>query len=286
MRQASHPRPGQPAPHATTASASAPAPTPIGQDELGARLDAGAQALGVALTPVQRTQLLDYLGLLARWGRVYNLTAVRDPGQMVTQHLLDSLAVWPALQRVVCARMSGASGVSGSGDRLAHPGAQASACAAVGPSSAPAAAGCTARLLDVGSGAGLPGVVLAIVAPAWQVTCVDAVGKKAGFVRQVAAELGLTNLRAEHARVEALPAGQGGAGFDVVTSRAFASLADFVQASQQQLAREGLWMAMKGQVPDDEIAALPAQTEVFHVEQLVVPGLQAQRCLVWMRRRR
>jgi 16S rRNA (guanine527-N7)-methyltransferase len=214
----------------------------------------------VALTPVQRTQLLDYLDLLARWGRVYNLTAVRDPGQMVTQHLLDSLAVWPALQRVVCARMNGMGG------------AQASPCAA--------------RLLDVGSGAGLPGVVLAIVASAWQVTCVDAVGKKAGFVRQVAAELGLTNLRAEHARVEALPAGEGGAGFDVVTSRAFASLADFVQASQQQLAREGLWMAMKGQVPDDEIAALPAQTEVFHVEQLVVPGLQAQRCLVWMRRRR
>jgi 16S rRNA (guanine527-N7)-methyltransferase len=131
----------------------------------------------------------------------------------------------------------------------------------------------------------LPGVVLATVAPALQVTCVDAVGKKAGFVRQVAAELGLANLRAQHARVEALATPEPGAGFDVITSRAFASLADFVRASELQLAPGGVWMAMKGQVPEEEMAVLPEWVEVFHVEQLVVPGLAAQRCLVWMRRR-
>ena len=223
---------------------------------LAARLESGAQALGLELSPRQRTQLLDYLALLARWGRVYNLTAVRDPEQMLTQHLLDSLAVWPALRR----------------ERAARPGAD-------GPVPG-------ARLLDVGSGAGLPGVVLAAMAPTWQVTCVDAVGKKAGFVRQAAAELGLVNLRAEHARVEAMAAEPGASGgFEVITSRAFAALADFVQASHLLLAPGGVWMAMKGQVPEAEMRALPAWAEVFHVEQLAVPGLQARRCLVWMRRR-
>ncbi|MFM7703592.1 MAG: 16S rRNA (guanine(527)-N(7))-methyltransferase RsmG [Rubrivivax sp.] len=222
--------------------------------------------LGLDLSPPQRKQLLDYLALLGRWGRVYNLTAVREPAQMLTQHLLDSLAVWPALQRTAG---------SFPGDRCSQ---------AAGVSRA-ATGGSPLRLLDVGSGAGLPGVVLAVVAPGWEITCVDAVGKKSGFVRQAAAELGLANLRAVHARVESLPGGPGSAGFDVITSRAFASLADFVGASAHLLAPGGVWVAMKGQVPQDEIAALPAFAEVFHVEQLVVPGLQAQRCLVWMRRR-
>lgn len=235
------------------------------QASLHASLEAGARALGLHLTPGQLGQLLDYLALLARWGRVYNLTAVRDPAQMLTQHLLDSLAVWPALQR----RLPASAGV----------------VAAWPVGSDPGRVGGRPRLLDVGSGAGLPGVVLAIVAPGWDISCVDAVGKKAGFVRQVAAELGLVHLQAVHARVESLAAAEATGGFDVITSRAFASLADFVQSSQRQLARDGVWMAMKGQVPDDEIAALPQQVEVFHVEQLAVPGLQARRCLVWMRRR-
>ncbi len=214
-----------------------------------ARLEAGLQALAIAATPQQRQQLLAYLALIARWNRVYNLTAVRDPQAMLTQHLLDSLAVWPPLQRIEAAHRRGP-----------------------GPG---------LRVLDVGSGAGLPGVVLAIMGPDLQVTCVDAVGKKAGFVRQVAAELGLSNLQALHARVEQLPVVTG---YDVITARAFASLADFVQLSQPLLATDGVWMAMKGQRPDDELATLPLGVEMFHVEPLQVPGLEARRCLVWMRR--
>ena len=134
----------------------------------------------------------------------------------------------------------------------------------------------------MGSGGGLPGVVIAALLPGWQVTCVDAVGKKMAFVRQVAGTLPLPNLRAEHTRIEQLkqPA------FDVITSRAFASLADFTRLTVPHLAPGGVWMAMKGRAPDEELAALPAEVAVFHVEPLTVPGLDAQRCLVWMRRAR
>jgi 16S rRNA (guanine527-N7)-methyltransferase len=135
------------------------------------------------------------------------------------------------------------------------------------------------RLLDVGSGGGLPGVVLAVLESDLSVTCVDTVGKKAAFVRQVAAELGLRNLHAEHARVEQLQLPS----FDIVTSRAFASLADFTALTRRHLAPSAVWMAMKGKRPEDEVAALPADIDVFHVEPLRVPGLEAERCLVWMR---
>jgi 16S rRNA (guanine527-N7)-methyltransferase len=121
--------------------------------------------------------------------------------------------------------------------------------------------------------------VLAIMEPAWEVSCVDTVGKKASFVRQVAAELKLPRLHAVHARVESLRLQP----FDVVTSRAFASLADFVRLTRHLVAQQGVWMAMKGKRPDDEISALAADCSVFHVEQLQVPGLDAERCLVWMR---
>jgi 16S rRNA (guanine527-N7)-methyltransferase len=201
-------------------------------------LVAGLQTLGLALDTPATDRLIAYLGLLARWNQVYNLTAVRDPAQMLTQHLLDSLAVVGPLRRV-----------------RPQP----------------------ARLLDVGSGAGLPGVVIAIAQPAWQVVCIDAVEKKARFVQQVVAELGLTNLAAEHGRVEAVAAQP----FDVITARAFASLADFVALTQKQLAAGGVWMAMKGRRPDDEIAALPAGITAV-VEPLQVPGLDAERSLVWM----
>ena len=282
MSRAKPPRPVRVAsgPPARPPSASRVAPTrkanplPLDRPALVAGLESGALELGVSLTAAQQAKLLDYLALLSRWGQVYNLTAVRDPAQMLTQHLLDSLAVWPALRCYLQARPAAAPTEAPTGAPRAAP----AALSADESSSA-------ARVLDVGSGAGLPGVVLATVAPVLAVTCVDAVGKKAGFVRQVAAELGLTNLQAVHARVEALPALPGDPGFDVITSRAFASLADFVQASQHRLAAGGVWMAMKGQPPGEEVAALPAAVEVFHVEQLVVPGLQAQRCVVWMRRR-
>lgn len=138
------------------------------------------------------------------------------------------------------------------------------------------------RVLDVGAGAGFPGITLAIALPReWRphVVCVDAVAKKAGFMRQVAAELGLTNLDAVHGRIESLslPAA------DVITCRAFASLADLVHLTARHLAPQGVWMALKGQLPDGEIKALPADVEVFHVEHLEVPFLPAQRCVVWMR---
>ena len=199
-----------------------------------------AVELGVQLSAAQTDQLLRYLQLLQRWNGTYNLTAVRDPAAMLTQHLADCLAVLPAL-----ARQAAAGG----------------------------------RLLDVGSGGGLPGVVIACALPAWDVTTVDAVAKKAAFVRQVAGALALPNLHAAHARVEGLRAEP----FQLITSRAFASLVDFATLTRDHLAPGGVWMAMKGRVPDDEIAALPADVDVFHVEPLQVPGLEAQRCLVWMR---
>lgn len=209
--------------------------------DLAAALQTDAAALGWTLEPTAAERLATYRDLLVKWNATYNLTALRDPAQMRSQHLADCLAVVAPLRR--------------------H------------------AAGRPQRLLDVGSGGGLPGVVLAAVEPAWDVTCVDTVGKKAAFVRQVAAELGLPNLHAEHARVEALKVPP----FDLITSRAFASLPDFVQLTRPLLAPGGVWMAMKGKPPSDEIAALPSAVEVFHMEPLTVPGLDAERCLVWMR---
>ena len=209
-------------------------------EALRARLSEGAAALGVTLSDEQRGQLLDYLALLGKWNKVYNLTAVRDPAEMLTHHLLDSLSIIAPLRR--------------------HTGGQ------------------PARLLDVGSGGGLPGVVIAICFPEIQVSCVDAVAKKAAFVQQVAVALRLPNLRGVHARVEAVQDK-----FDVITSRAFASLADFTEWSAPALAEGAVWLAMKGKRPDDEIAALPPGVEVFHVEQLQVPGLGAERCLLWLR---
>ena len=207
-------------------------------------LKKGLAELGLTLSEGQIAQLLDYLALIEKWTRVYNLTAVRDPAAMLTQHLLDSLAVMSPLANQVADQ------------ELAE-----------------------LRLLDVGSGAGLPGVVLAICRPDWRVDCVDTVAKKAAFIQQVAASLKLPNLRGVHARVESLSGP-----YDVVCSRAFASLVDFTNWSRGALAQGGLWMALKGKHPLDEIEALPADVQVFHVEPLVVPGLQADRCIVWMRR--
>ena len=208
---------------------------------MSAKLERICAELGLSPSAAQIAALEHYLGLLQRWNATYNLTAVRDPEAMRTQHLADCLAVIPPLQRR-----------AGQG-----------------------------RLLDVGSGGGLPGVVIAVLLPGWDVTCVDASAKKAAFVRQVAGALALPNLHAAHARVEDLKTQP----FDVVTSRAFASLADFVALTRRHLTLAGAWMAMKGRVPDDEIAALPADVEVFHVEPLQVPGLGAQRCLIWMQGR-
>lgn len=208
------------------------------------RLAEGAEALNVTLQAAQIDQLLAYLALLQQWTKVYNLTAVRDAEGILVQHLMDSLAVLPALRRRTAATPT--------------------------------------RLLDVGSGAGLPGLALAIAAPELQITCVDAVAKKAGFMSQVIAELGLHRAHARHARIEDFSTVER---WEVITSRAFASLGDFVRLTGPVLAPGGCWMALKGKHPTDEIAVLPPNIETFHVEPLAVPGLEADRCLVWMRPR-
>jgi 16S rRNA (guanine527-N7)-methyltransferase len=212
------------------------------------KLQAGADALGTPITDAQADTLLAYLALLQRWNAVYNLTAIRDPQQMLVQHLLDSLSVLAPLDRHL-----GTLGMNKDNSPI--------------------------RLLDVGSGGGLPGVVVAVLRPDIAVTCVDTVGKKATFIRQVAAELRLPNLQARHARVEELKDPP----FHVITARAFASLADLVRLTRPLLAPGACWMAMKGQHPQAEIDALPADVAVFHVEPLAVPQLDAERCLIWMR---
>lgn len=204
-------------------------------------IDAGWK-LSVSLSVTQIDLLLRFVALLARWNSTYNLTSVRAPAAMLSQHVIDCLAVIQPLRRQTLTQLS------------------------------------PLKLLDVGSGGGLPGIVIAVMCPDIQVVCVDTVGKKVAFVRQVAAELALRNLSAQQCRVEALKIGE----FDVVTSRAFASLSDFTAATLQQLTPSGVWMAMKGRVPDIEINNLRSDVNVFHVEQLEVPALEAERCLVWM----
>lgn len=245
---------------------------------LEALLAQGLDALGLPADVAQRAQLIDHLLLIERWNRVYNLTAVRDPTEMVGQHLLDSLAAVPALSRY----LDGSVPAPGRGLAGAALGAAPGVELGVEPGTEATPA--PRRVLDVGSGAGLPGVVFAIMRPDLEITCVDAVAKKAGFIRQAAGELGLRHLGAEHARVEGL-ASSGVRRFDVITARAFAALADLVALTEPLLAPAGVWMAMKGREPDDEVAALPSTVEVFHVELLQVPGLEARRCLVWMRRK-
>ena len=202
-------------------------------------------SLGLVVSPSQHQAMLRYLALLQQWNATYNLTAIREPAQMVTHHLADSL-----------------SGVNPLRARL------------------PELTSAT-RLLDAGSGAGLPGLVLALMQPGLTVSCVDSVGKKVSFIRQSAAEMGLRNVEAVHSRLENLVGHQ----FDIVASRAFSSLGGMVATTRHLLSPRGEWMAMKGKRPDTEMRALPPDIDVFHVEHLQVPGLDAERCIVWMRRK-
>ena len=212
-------------------------------EDLKLVLAEGISALGLSLSEEAQKKLLDYMALIQKWNKVYNLTALRDSQEILTHHLLDSLsAIGPLMQQT--RSLDGAF-----------------------------------SFLDVGSGGGLPGVVIAICCPGVNVTCVDAVSKKAAFVQQVAASLKLGNLKGVHARVETLSGP-----FDVIGSRAFASLPDFVNWSSGALADGGVWMAMKGKLPEEEMSALPPMAQVFHVEQLLVPGLNAERCMVWMKK--
>lgn len=221
-------------------------------------LVSAASTLGLDLADARIDLLLAYMDWLHKWNKVYNLTALRHPDEMLSHHLIDSLTAVGPLQRHIASQR------------------QQGALPQTGP----------VQVLDVGSGGGLPGVVLAICLPDVRVTCVDTVNKKAAFIQQVAVALRLPNLKGLHARVETV---QGG--FDVVTSRAFASLVDFTAWSRKALQPGAVWMAMKGKHPTEELAALAARSasqagagvDVFHVEPLHVPGLDAERCMVWMR---
>jgi 16S rRNA (guanine527-N7)-methyltransferase len=202
---------------------------------LADQLSAGVKALGLEISAEAQVKLLAYLALLDKWNRVYNLTALRKPGEWVTHHLLDSLSVLPYIRGPVIA--------------------------------------------DVGSGAGLPSLVLAVVRPDWQVISVEAVDKKAAFQRQVAAELALANVKVEGCRVEELALENGA---DTVISRAFSNLNDFVNLTRSLLKPGGQWVAMKGKKPREEIGLLPDDIRVVDIVQLNVPGLHAERCVVIM----
>lgn len=215
------------------------------EHDLAALLDRGLEGLGLPLPPAARQQLLRYVALLARWNRTYNLTAIREPERMVTHHVLDSLAVVPALDRVAAGRA-------------------------------------TCSVLDVGSGGGLPGIPIAVARPEWRVTLADPVQKKGAFLVQAIAELGLGNAQAAIVRVEELSAP---APFDIAISRAFADLSAFVEAALCHVARDGRLVAMKGVHPDAELAELPPAVEVEETLVLAVPFVEGARHLVVMRRR-
>lgn len=206
-----------------------------------------AQTLGLSLMPDQIEKLLVYLQQLQRWNKTYNLTALRDPELMLVQHIFDSLAVVPAIQKIEHSQKNK-----------------------------------NLRILDVGSGGGLPGVVLATASFTWNVYCVDAVEKKMAFVRQMAAVLALSNLHANHTRIEQAESFQA----DVIISRAFASLIDFVWLSEKHLNATGKIIAMKAKKPTEEIVKLEANTNwrVEAIETLEVPELSAERCLVYLKK--
>ena len=197
----------------------------------------GAAELGIELGESQSQKLLDYLALLQKWNKAYNLTAVRNPDEMVSRHLLDSLSILPF--------------VAGE------------------------------RWLDVGSGGGMPGIILTIMRPETQFLLLDSNGKKTRFLTQVKLELGLTNLKVFQGRVEAFKTETG---FDGIVSRAFSSLADFTQMTRHLSHPQTLWLAMKGQYPEEELAALPVDFEVERSARLAVPGCQGSRHLLVLRR--
>ena len=216
--------------------------TQIDREEFSALLKQGAAQLEISLSERQIEKLLDYLALLVKWNSVYNLTSVREPQQMVIQHLLDAMSALYAFK-----------------------GAK--------------------KVLDVGTGGGLPGMVIAVWAleaePQLQIHLIDTVKKKTAFLTQVKAELGLENVTVHSGHVEKLPSEES---FDVITSRAFAELIDFVKLSGHLLEQDGSMIALKGKKPDEEIQRLPQEWKVEKVVPLTVPGMQAERHLVWMKR--
>lgn len=212
------------------------------------RLIEALSALSLTATPSQQAALLEYLSQLLRWNKTYNLTAIRNPEQALVHHIFDSLSLVPSI------------------------------CSVINAQSSP-----MPMIVDVGSGGGLPGVILAIMLPGVRITCIDAVEKKTMFIRQMAGVLTLKNLTAQHARIETLEPLQS----MIVTSRAFASLEDFARLAGPHVREGGYLLAMKGRSPDEEIEALQALNawSVKVVQPLIVPELDSQRCLVWMQRK-
>ena len=215
-------------------------------------LHLGLKTLRLDLSVSQVGQLLTYVTLIQKWNKTYNITAIQDETNLVVRHLLDCLAIIQPLQRKIQQMLNAC-------PRAAHPRQ-------------------TLRVLDVGSGAGLPGVVMAICCPAIHVDCVDTVAKKTAFIQHVACSIGLKNLQAFHTKAQSL---QGT--YQVVCSRALGSLFDFVTWTSHAIDRDGMWMAMKGKPPVEEISCLPTSQYSCEVEPLHVPELDEERCLVWIR---
>ena len=205
---------------------------------LKSMLTEGVRELALPLSEAQIDKMLAYLSLLSKWNAVYNLTAIRDPREMVKQHLLDSLSAAPAF-------------------------ADAN------------------NVLDVGSGGGLPGMMLAIAYPDTKISMIDTVSKKTAFLNQAKTELGLHNVTVYSARVETLQVDNK---FDVITSRAFSELCNFINWSKHLLADGGKFIAMKGVAPSQEIERLPAGWQVTGVQALNVPGLEAERHLIFIKK--
>ncbi len=203
---------------------------------LASELQQGITALRLKISPLDQQRLLDYLALLQKWNKVYNLTALREPQKMVSHHLLDSLAVVPHIK--------------------AH------------------------HILDVGSGAGLPGIPMAIARGDWRVTLLDSSHKKAAFLKQAAIELKLSNVTVCCERVEVWQPEQK---FDLIISRAFSDLVEFVTLSKHLLHEGGIFAAMKGVYPHEEIAQLPSGYRLERVIPLKIPGLKTQRHLVMVK---
>ena len=218
-----------------------PAPINMIKDNLKEQLIIGAQNLEIKLTDVQTEQLLTYLQLLLKWNKIYNLTNINNPEDVLSLHLLDCLAVTPIITAYI--------------------------------------KNTEVKILDIGSGAGLPGVIISIIYPDIDILCIDSSARKISFIQQVSQILSLNHLHTEHQRVEKISGS-----FNIITSRAFSSLNKFTSLTDHLLTPEGVWLAMKGKIPQQEIDELTKGVDVFHVEQVHLPNLDVQRCVVMMRK--